>query len=74
MDTPLRRARLKTAQSQAEVAKSLGIDQGHYCRIEHGHVTPAPELARRIAAHFGDRITAMEIIDPAFYMQPNEAA
>jgi DNA-binding XRE family transcriptional regulator len=74
VDTPLRSARLKTGQSQDQVAKALGIDQGHYCRIEHGQICPAPALARRIAAHFGDRITALEILDPAFYMQPGQAA
>lgn len=56
------------------VAKALGIDQGHYCRIEHGQITPAPELARRIATYFGDRVTVLEILDPAHYVQPPEAA
>jgi DNA-binding XRE family transcriptional regulator len=74
VDTPLKQARTATGKSQGAVAADLGINQGHYCRIEHGDICPAPGLARRIAKYFGDRVSPMEILDPEYYMHPNEAA
>lgn len=72
MNTPLKVARERAKQSQAEVAKAVGIDQGNYCRIENGQQVPSPEMARRISAHFGGRIEPMEIIDPKYYVgEPN---
>lgn len=77
MITPLNVVRAKHKQTQDEVALAVGIHQGHYCRIEQGDVCPSPALARRIAAHFEDQITPMEIMDPAYYVtdaRPSEAA
>jgi len=48
----LKKARLKANLTQEQLAKLLGIGQGHLSEIEQGHKMPSLELANKITEKF----------------------
>jgi len=72
--TPLRTIRVASGQTQGDVCRALAMDQGQYSRIERGVSTPSPELADRMAKHFGNAVTRDQILFPYDYMAPEAKA
>ena len=73
--TPLRIERKRRGLLALEVAQSLKIDQSYYSKIELGKLAPSPEVAEKIALHFGHAVTEMQILYPERYpVQTGEAA
>ena len=62
--TPLSRLRVDLKKTQAEMAKDLGLSQGHYSRIERIGES-SPTRAAAIVALFPGRITELEVLYPA---------
>jgi len=60
----VRQIRIKRGQTLLDVALAVGANVGHLSRIENGINKPSPELAERIAKHFGYAITEIEILYP----------
>lgn len=69
VDTPLRKLRIRKGLTQREVAQAVGLDQGHYCRIERGEQV-SPDSAAAIAGYFGKAITELHILYPERYQEP----
>jgi transcriptional regulator with XRE-family HTH domain len=69
MDTRLRKARLKRGETTYEVAAKVGVSQAQYHRVETGMSGASRELAERLARHFGDAVTEMEILYPERYVE-----
>lgn len=61
---PIRTIRIKRGNTLSEVAKAVGTDAGNMSRIERGVQRPSPEMAEKLARHFGYAITEMEILYP----------
>jgi DNA-binding XRE family transcriptional regulator len=69
--TKLRKVREACGQEAQQVAKQVGCDKGHYSNIENAKATASPDLANRIARHFGlDKISREQILYPEEYMVP----
>jgi transcriptional regulator with XRE-family HTH domain len=65
--TPLRILREKRGLTTTQVADAVGVNQGHYSRIENGQ-GGSPEMAARIAEYFGrEFITELHILYPERY-------
>jgi transcriptional regulator with XRE-family HTH domain len=60
----IKQNRLKRGQTLLDVAEAVGTNAGHLSRIENGMSKASPELAARIAKHFGYAITEIEILYP----------
>jgi DNA-binding XRE family transcriptional regulator len=69
MSTPLKLARLKIGVTADGLARAVGVNQSTIARIENGKKRPSPELANRIALHFGNAITRDQILFPEDYME-----
>lgn len=67
--TPLKQVREKSGKTAAQVARAVGVTQVQISRIENGKSTPRPELAKRLAAYFGN-ITRDQILFPEEYVGP----
>lgn len=67
MSTPLRLIREKRGESTYDVALAVGVNQSQYSRVESGKRRPSPELANRIAKHFGNTVTRDQILFPEDY-------
>ena len=61
---PLKTVRLARKQSLASVAAAVGITNSNLSRIENGKQSPRPEVAERLAKHFGGAITELQILYP----------
>ncbi|OQS32489.1 helix-turn-helix transcriptional regulator [Chromobacterium haemolyticum] len=59
---PIREARQKLDLTQPELAKRVGVTQGHISSLERGNWKASPELAKRLALELG--ISAMDILFP----------
>lgn len=68
---PLTKARKERGLSCEKVAKALNINKGNYWRIENqmerGVCGASPEMADRIAKHFGNSVTRDQILFPKDY-------
>lgn len=64
MKSPLRRVREAKGQTIVEVCRAVGTDPGNLSRIENGKQKASTDLAEKLAKHFGDAITEMEILYP----------
>ena len=64
MQSPLRKIRKRHLKTLEEIAGALGVTQPHLSRIENGQMKASPELAERLAKHFGYAITEIEILYP----------
>ncbi len=50
-------ARIAAGLSQAELAKRVGTSQANISKLEHGTLNPSFDMARRVAAGLGKRLT-----------------
>lgn len=62
--TPLRIEREKREWTTVSVAQAVEIDQSYYSKIELGKIKPSPEIAAKIARHFGNTVTEIQILYP----------
>lgn len=69
MKTPLRIERERRGWSSLKVARELTINQSYFSKIELAKVKPRPEIAERIALHFGHAVTELQILYPERYPQ-----
>lgn len=70
MSTPLKRLRKARGYTASAVAKSVGLDQGQYSRIENGAAT-TPATAEAIVEFFGrDSIDEVRILYPDRFPSP----
>jgi len=66
--SPIRKVRIKQGQTLLDVASAVGVNVGHLSKIENGINKPSPELAERIAKHFGYAITEIQILYPERFL------
>jgi DNA-binding XRE family transcriptional regulator len=64
MIPPLKATRLERRQTLQKVASAVGTDAGNLSRIENGKQRASPELAERLASHFGYAISEIQILYP----------
>lgn len=64
MHPPVKAARLKCGQTLTQVAEAVGTDAGNLSRIENGKQRPSPDMAEKLARHFGYAITEIQILYP----------
>ena len=69
MQTPLKTYREKQKLVSRHVALQLGITPSHYRRVEIGETPASPELANKIAKHFGNAVTRDQILFPEDYAE-----
>lgn len=70
---PLRNERLRRGQSLATVAAAVGTDAGNLSRIENGKQRASPELAEKLAKHFGCAVTEVQILYPERFVESGHA-
>ncbi|BCB27038.1 hypothetical protein SKTS_19240 [Sulfurimicrobium lacus] len=73
MYTPLKQARIRRGQTLADVAQAVETDDSTISRIENRKQSASPELAEKLARHFGNAVTEIEIIYPERFMQSEKA-
>lgn len=56
MNVWLKEARLNKGLSPAAAASEIGVSRGTLVAVEDGH-TPTPEVAKRIADYYEQRVT-----------------
>lgn len=64
MQTPLKTLRTDRNQTLQTVAKAVDTDAGNLSRIENGKQRASPDLAEKLAKHFGYAITEIQILYP----------
>lgn len=64
MNTPLKALRISRSQTLHDTATAVGTDTGNLSRIENAKQRASPELAERLAKHFGYAITEIQILYP----------
>lgn len=64
MHSPLKQTRIKRGQTLADVSTAVGTNTGNLSRIENGMQKARPNLAEKLARHFGYEITEIQIIYP----------
>jgi len=64
MFPPVKNARIQRGQTLQHVAAMVGITHSNLSRIENGKQRASPELAERLAKHFGYAITEIQILYP----------
>ena len=57
--TRLKQERERKGQSTYEVARAVGLSQSQYFRVESGELSASPEVAEKLAAHFGMKVTKL---------------
>ena len=62
--SPLRQCREEMGLSVNRVARDLDIDAGNLSRMERGLMAVSPQLAEKLARHYGYRISEMQILYP----------
>lgn len=50
-------ARIRAGLTQAELAKRVGTSQANISKLEHGTLNPSFDMAQRVAAGLGKRLT-----------------
>lgn len=68
MKSPLRQIRELKGQTIVEVCRAVSTDPGNLSRVENGKQKASTELAEKLAKHFGNEITEMEILYPDRFM------
>ncbi|OCJ30603.1 helix-turn-helix transcriptional regulator [Serratia sp. 14-2641] len=68
MDTPLRKMRVETGLTLADLALATEIDVGNLSRIERGKQLTSLKTAERLSQFFGGKISEMQILYPQRYM------
>lgn len=68
METPLKQVRIKRGHTLNEVSQAVGTDSGNLSRIENQKQTASPELAAKLAKHFGYEVTEIQILYPERFM------
>jgi len=74
MDTPLRKMRVETGLTLADLALATEIDVGNLSRIERGKQLTSLKTAERLSQFFGGKISEMQILYPQRYMTEVKAA
>ncbi|MBU0593344.1 MAG: helix-turn-helix domain-containing protein [Gammaproteobacteria bacterium] len=64
MYSPLKQVRIKRGQTLNDVAQAVGTDSGNLSRIENQKQTASPDLAEKLAKHFGYEVTEIQILYP----------
>lgn len=72
MKSPLRQIRERKGQTIVEVSRAVSIDPGNLSRVENGKQKASTELAEKLAQHFCNEITEMEILYPDRFATHNE--
>ncbi len=62
--TPLRKARLASKMTIQEVAALVNCDPGNLSRMERNIQRPSAEVAEKLAALFGPKLSEIQIIYP----------
>jgi transcriptional regulator with XRE-family HTH domain len=73
MKSPLRQIRERKGQTIVEVCRAVSTDPGNLSRVENGKQKASTELAEKLAKHFENEITEMEILYPDRYASGEEA-
>ena len=68
MHPPLKAIRIQRDQTLSEVATAVGTDAGNLSRIENSKQKASPELAEKLAKHFGYAITEIQILYPERFL------
>lgn len=55
--------RIRKGMSQTELASKAGITSGYVSQIEHGHYSPSPKAAHRIARALGVEFDEIFLLD-----------
>lgn len=71
MITPLRKARQRAGKKLGDVALAVDISEGSLSRIECGKQKPSPDVAERLARHFGT-VSEIEILYPERFTAGDE--
>ena len=66
--TPLKAMRKARNQTLEAVAAAVGTDAGNLSRIENSKQKASPELAEKLAKHFGYAITEIQILYPERFL------
>jgi transcriptional regulator with XRE-family HTH domain len=69
MYPPIKLARLKCGQTLTQVAEAVGTDAGNMSRIENLKQRPSPDMAAKLAYHFGYAISEIQILYPDRFMK-----
>lgn len=69
MSNLLKTVRRRRGQTLTQVAQAVGTDAGNMSRIENGKQGVSPEMAAKLARHFGYAITEMEILYPERFVE-----
>lgn len=64
MKSPLRQIRERKGQTIVEVGRAVSVDAGNLSRVENCKQKASTELAEKLAKHFDNEITEMEILYP----------
>lgn len=64
MINPIKAIRRERGQTLAAVADAVKTDVGNLSRIENCKQTASPDLAERLAKHFGYAVTEIQILYP----------
>ncbi len=70
MSTPLKALRLARNQTLHDTATAVGTDTGNLSRIENAKQRASPELAEKLAKHYGYAITEIQILYPERFTEP----
>lgn len=73
MLTPLRNARIESSLTITQVASAVGCDPGNLSRMERGIQRPSPEVAEKLAAYFGPKLTEIQILYPERFVTTSKA-
>jgi transcriptional regulator with XRE-family HTH domain len=71
MKSPLRKVRERKGQTITEVGRAVTVDPGNLSRIENCKQKASTELAEKLAKHFNNEITEMEILYPDRFIDPD---
>jgi transcriptional regulator with XRE-family HTH domain len=74
MKSPLRQIRERKGQTIVEVSRAVSIDPGNLSRVENGKQKASTELAEKLAQHFDNEISEMQILYPDRFMPPDVGA
>lgn len=66
--TPLKAIRLSRNVTLYELADAVDSHPGNLSRIENAKQGASPQLAERLARHFGHAVTEMQILYPERYI------
>lgn len=70
--TPLKAMRKARSQTLEVVAAAVGTDAGNLSRIENNKQKASPEMAEKLAKHFGYAITEIQILYPERFLDAGE--